>query len=68
MITPRIDPRLASLDYIARRIGVSPAALRKLADAGKLPHIRVGKDYLVDADTAQATLLELARQGKGGVR
>lgn len=63
MVIPRIDPRLVTLDYLARRIGVAPRVLRQLADDGQIPCIRTrAGDYLADAEAVQAVLLERARQ------
>lgn len=56
-------PALLSLRRMARRAQVTQAWLRGEADAGRIPHLRAGRQYLFDAETVERVLLERAREG-----
>jgi excisionase family DNA binding protein len=45
---------------IARVFGLKPENIRAEADAGKLPHTRVGDEYLFNLAAVEAALLERA--------
>lgn len=49
---PELDspPPLLSTEEVARRLGVDPVTVRRLAQRGELPAVRVGKQWRFDAD------------------
>ena len=49
----------------AYRLGVPAAWLRAEADAGRVPHLRVGRRLLVNAEAIERVLLERAQQSGG---
>jgi hypothetical protein len=52
----------------AVRLGVPAAWLRAEADAGRVPHLRVGRRLLVNPQAVERVLLERAQQaGREGV-
>ena len=51
---------------LARELAVSASWLRREAEAGKLPHIRAGSQYLFDPALVRRILLERARQNAPG--
>lgn len=46
------------LGACARRLRVPPRWLREQADAGRIPHLRAGSQYLFDPATAERWLQE----------
>jgi hypothetical protein len=59
--------KLLPLKTAARAIGVRPENLRAEADAGKVPHIRLGDDYLFALDSLESSLLSRVMIGKAVV-
>jgi hypothetical protein len=57
---------LLPLGPTARLLSVPANWLRAEADAGRLPHLRAGSQYLFDVDTVERLLLERARRGRQG--
>ncbi len=58
------NEKLLSLRTAARAIGVRPENLRAEADAGNVPHIRLGDDYLFVLKSLETTLLSRVVSGK----
>jgi len=54
---------LVNIAQLARTLKVSVRWLRKETDAGRIPHIRAGKDTLYAPDAVRAVLIKRARQG-----
>jgi hypothetical protein len=50
------------LSTLARALGVSPGWLAGEAEAGRIPALRAGRDWLCDPDAVEAVLLERARR------
>lgn len=55
-------PTLMPLTALARRLNVAPEWLRAEAQAGRLPHLRAGKQILFEAATVERLLIERARK------
>ena len=49
----------------AVRLGVPAAWLRAEADAGRVPHLRVGRRLMVNPQAVERVLLDRARQAGG---
>lgn len=49
----------------AVRLGVPAAWLRAEADAGRVPHLRVGRRLLVNPQAVERVLLDRSRQAGG---
>jgi hypothetical protein len=54
--------RLLPLNVVARRLRVTVRWLRAEAEAGRIPCLRAGNQFLCDIGAVEATLLERARQ------
>lgn len=50
------------LRRVAVRLGVPAAWLRAEADAGRIPHLRVGRRMLLNPQAVERVLLERAQQ------
>ena len=60
------NEKLLPLKAAARAIGVRAESLRAEADAGNVPHIRLGADYLFALKSLESALLSrVASSGKG---
>ncbi|MGH7176745.1 MAG: hypothetical protein ACREJC_05135 [Tepidisphaeraceae bacterium] len=55
------DTKLMPLTALARRLNVPSDWLRDEARAGRLPHLRAGKQILFEARTVERLLIERAR-------
>ena len=53
------------LRMTAQRIGIKADSLRKAAESGDLPSIKVGADYLFDVGRIEQILLERAAAHEG---
>jgi hypothetical protein len=53
-------PQLASLPTLARRLDLPAAWLKTEADAGRLPHLRIGRRLLFDVAAVERELLRRA--------
>lgn len=58
--------KLLPLRTAARALGIQQKSLKAEADAGRVPHIRVGDDYLFSLAATEAVLLARAAQTKEG--
>ena len=54
---------LVDIAQLARTLKVSVRWLRKETDAGRIPHLRVGKDTLYAPDAVRAVLVKRASKG-----
>lgn len=54
--------RLLPLNVVARRLRISVRWLRAEAEAGRIPSLWAGNQYLCNFDAVEATLLERARR------
>ena len=54
------------LKRAAVRLGVPAAWLRAEADAGRIPHLRVGRRLLVNPQAIERVLLDRAQRAAGG--
>lgn len=50
---------------LARLLGLPPAWLREEADAGRIPHLRIGRVRLFDPDAVRLALKKRAASGEG---
>ncbi len=63
-IGPMSEPTVLTLPRMARRLGVTQAWLRELADAGRIPSVSAGAGrFLFNPDAVEAALSALAAQG-----
>jgi excisionase family DNA binding protein len=62
-----ITSPLVSLLNLAKDLNLPQAWLKSEADAGRLPHLRVGKRYRFNRDAVIRTLAERAASGGKGV-
>ncbi len=51
---------LVSLPEMAERLGVPPLWLREQAEAGRVPHLKVGRKLMFAPATAEAAVLSMA--------
>lgn len=59
-------PKLISVKALARWLKVDADWIQSESEAGRLPHVRAGRDYLFDPDRVEQILLERAQQFKEG--
>lgn len=59
MVSDEDRPALVSLDQAARRLGVSPQTIRKLARQGRLQSTHFGRRHLIYRESVE----RLARAG-----
>lgn len=50
------------LRLMAIRVGVAPAWLKAEADAGRVPHLKIGRRLFFNPELVEQALLNLARQ------
>ncbi len=61
--------RLLTAGAMARRLRVRAGWLRAEAQAGGIPHVKAGEEYLFDPESVERVLLERARcEPKAGGR
>jgi excisionase family DNA binding protein len=61
------NPQLLSLPALAEALKLPQSWIKAEADAGKLPHLKIGKRYCFNRDAVVRALAErAARSGKGG--
>jgi hypothetical protein len=63
--TPQVSERLVTARQLAGRLRVPATWIKQEAEAGRIPCIRAGREYLFDAETVAAMLLERAKSGEG---
>jgi hypothetical protein len=61
-----MNAKLLSLNHLSERTGLPAAWLKREADAGRIPCLRVGKKRMFDLATVLKTLSEM--QAKGGAK
>ena len=61
----KLSETFLSLRRAAVRLGVPAAWLRAEADAGRVPHLRVGRRLLVNPQAVERVLLERSQQAGG---
>jgi len=64
-LTDRQQPKLLPVNLAARRLRVPVKWLREEAEAGRIPHLKAGKQILVHPPSVEATLLERAKSEEG---
>jgi hypothetical protein len=52
---------LLPLKAVAKALGIRPENVRAEADAGRLPHTKLGDDYLFSLPDVESALLKRAR-------
>jgi hypothetical protein len=57
--------KLLSLKAAARALGVKPESLQAEADAGRVPHTRIGADYLFSLAALESVLSARAAGERG---
>lgn len=62
------NPQLLSLPALAETLKLPKSWIKAEADAGKLPHLRIGKRYRFNRDAVVRALAERAAQSGKGVR
>jgi excisionase family DNA binding protein len=62
------NPTLLSLPELSKLLHLPEDWLRAEADAGRIPHLRIGKRYRFNRDAVVRTLAERAAAGETGVR
>jgi excisionase family DNA binding protein len=63
-----MNAKLVGLQELSERIGVPVAWLRREADAGRLPHLRVGRRRLFDLAVVSQVLAERATRESEAAR
>ncbi|MFO0968651.1 MAG: hypothetical protein U0793_24095 [Gemmataceae bacterium] len=58
-----ITPQLLSLPALARALNLPEAWIKGEADAGRLPHLRIGKRFRFNQDAVTLALAERAALG-----
>ena len=54
------EAALISLPEMADRLGVPPLWLKEQAEAGRVPHLKVGRKLMFHHDSAEAAVLAMA--------
>jgi excisionase family DNA binding protein len=62
-----VNPQLLSLPALARALSLPEGWIKAEADAGRIPHLRVGKRYRFNGAAVVAALAERAAQSGKGV-
>ena len=63
-----ISPKLLSLPALAEALKLPESWIKAEADAGRIPHLKIGKRYRFNRDAVIGALAERAAQGGKGAR
>lgn len=62
-LDPDLPPRPTGVAKASRALGVPIAWLKEEADAGRIPCLRAGKNYLFDLEILRAIIMDRVRSG-----